>query len=128
MLTPEVPTPALSGFIDTGVRDAACLLLSLPPSPTTPQHDYFTRHLYIPYVIVILVLLVSAEDYGLYKYHSRCVVSYYRVICNEEQVVFLHLFTKRSLAHTCTYKSIDIDALKSESRQADFISGFIDQC
>jgi len=89
------------------------------------------------------VLIVSAEDYGLYKYHSRCVVSYYRVkgfFCNEEQVVFLHLVAgekfgtylyilllARSLAHTCTYKSIDIDALKSES-QADFISGFIDQC
>jgi len=52
MLTPEVPTPALSGFIDTGVWEAACLLLSLPPSPTPPQHSFITRHLYIPYVIV----------------------------------------------------------------------------
>lgn len=55
MLTPEVPTPALSG-----VYRYRCLVrclppaLSLPPSPTPPppQHGLFTSHLYIPYVIV----------------------------------------------------------------------------
>lgn len=94
MLTPEVPTPALSG-----VYRYRCLVRCLPPALSLPPSllllllntVYSQVICTYPMSLFFLVLLVSAEDYGLYKYHSRCVVKYYRiqsVFCMRSRLYF----------------------------------------